>query len=88
MTLHELRFINYTELIQNKNNSKYLEDKPRLENLNNIYIAYQNKKIVYVGSKNIQNGLEIAAEKLKGLICNDSVLIIRIEDKDTNLLLR
>ena len=88
MTLHELRFINYTELIQNKNNSKYLEDKPRLENLNNIYIAYQNKKIVYVGSKNIQNGLEIAAEKLNGLICNDSVLIIRIEDKDTNLLLR
>ena len=78
MTPYELRSINNSELMQNENYLKYLEDLPRLERIRGVFIAYQNQKIVYTGSVKIQNGLDLAIEKVSQLTCKDIVFIVKV----------
>ncbi|MFA4952816.1 MAG: hypothetical protein WC584_01185 [Candidatus Pacearchaeota archaeon] len=73
-----LRDVYGSALVKDKNYSKYLENISKVEELKGIYVAYQNEKIVYVGSPKIKNDFGLAIEKMLKLIPDDPVLIMKV----------
>ena len=81
-----LRNIDFFSLNKDENYSRYLEDLPKLQEINGAFIAYQNQRIVYVGHPKIRNGLELVTEKVSRLICDNPVLIVKVGETNAKYL--
>ena len=51
-------------------------------------MAYQNGKIVYVGSIEIKEGFSLVREKVSRLICKDPVLIMQVGGNNARYLIK